>query len=483
MRLTTKLTLAIVAGILIVQIVVAVIRIERLQALFESDISRDEKVFGHALALAAERTIHNSGLDPALDLIHDANHRDADMFVRWIWIEREGRPVARPAVVEAHLDALRQGEQVVVQSDGEDAAVLTYTPVRLPAELGVAVLEVSNPLADEQQYLASIVRNATFVAVILVVLCGLIAWLGGVLVVGRPLSRLVEHARRIGAGDFGARAELRQRDEFGMLAGEMNLMAANLEHASRRLEAETKARIEALEQLRHADRLTTVGTLVSGLTHELGTPLNVVDGHAELILEDPEASSAHDNAKVIIEQTYRMAQIIRQLMAFARTGSDTTSMADVAEVIESTVRMFEPIAKRKGIRIELEASTPALVRVPREELQQVFTNLAVNGMQSMRSGGLLKIAVDRAAAGAEEAQGSPMIRVSIADDGTGMDEATRARIFEPFFTTKDVGEGTGLGLAVVHGILRDRGCFIDVESERGSGSRFSVFLPEEEARP
>jgi two-component system, NtrC family, sensor kinase len=205
----------------------------------------------------------------------------------------------------------------------------------------------------------------------------------------------------------------------------------------------------------------------------------VVEGHAELICEDRDAASAHENARLIIEQAHRMTEIIRQLLDFARSGRPSGPAADLGEVARGTVRMLEPIAKKRGVSIEVRTHGRACTRVPAAELQQVIANLAINGIQAMEEGGSLAIEVDRAEPSDDHRDA--MIRLSVSDEGKGISEEMRGRIFEPFFTTKDVGEGTGLGLAVVHGIVHDRGGTIEVDSDEGRGSRFVILLPEEVA--
>jgi len=178
-----------------------------------------------------------------------------------------------------------------------------------------------------------------------------------------------------------------------------------------------------------------------------------------------------------------MAQIIRQLLDFARAGKPNKSLVDLKHLAASTLSLLRPIADKRRVTLGFEAKEPVSeVVADAAQLQQVVTNLVVNAVQaspesstvevSLRMAGSAKLA---APSSAEPARG--FVCVTIADQGTGMGEDTLERVFEPFFTTKDVGEGTGLGLAVAYGIVQEHGGFITVESKLGEGSRFEVYLP------
>ena len=301
------------------------------------------------------------------------------------------------------------------------------------------------------------------------------------------MQRLVEQARRIGQGDFSYRVEVKQRDEIGVLAREMGAMADRLAEAQGRLAAENAERIRVLEQLRHADRLTTVGTLAAGMAHELGTPLNVVAGRAKMIASgklSPE--QAADNARIVGTQVDRIVRIVRQLLDFARRGDREKAAVDLRGLAGRTIAMLEPLARERGVAIELRCTPrPADVLADASQLEQVLTNLIVNGLQAMNSG-VLHVSVDRveetppADHGGERGE---FLRVEVRDEGAGIAPGLLPRVFEPFFTTKALGEGTGLGLSVAYGIVRDHGGWISVQSEPTVGSAFAVKLPLAPAEP
>jgi two-component system, NtrC family, sensor kinase len=251
------------------------------------------------------------------------------------------------------------------------------------------------------------------------------------------------------------------------------------------LVAETAARVHALEQLRHADRLVTVGKLASGIAHELGTPLNVVSGRAKMISQNPLSDEpTRNNARIVMEQSERMAQIIRQLLNFARAGKPNKSSVDLRHLAASTLSLLRPIAEKRRITLHFEASEPVSeVVADAAQLQQVVTNLVVNAVQASPESSTVEVGL-RASRQSRRISGEigpeverGFVCITVSDRGVGMSEDTLERIFEPFFTTKDVGEGTGLGLAVAYGIVQEHGGFITVESKLSEGSRFEVYLP------
>ncbi|MEZ4444611.1 MAG: HAMP domain-containing sensor histidine kinase [Polyangiaceae bacterium] len=480
MQLTRKFTLAFCAGALLVQTGVSVFRVTREQALFDFDVLRDEQVLGRSLALSAEAVGEGLGEAAALELIHHANLQDAHMHVRWVEPPERATEATRPQAAPELVAPVWEGQQVSVELPGDPA--YSYTPVVLAGRRAGAI-EVSDALDAERAYLRQSVVNAVIATLVLVVLTGLLVFVVGSYIVGRPVRALVAHARRIAEGDFSTRLSLEPRDELGELAREMNDMQAALASALARVKEEADARIAALEQLKHADRLTTVGTLASGIAHELGTPLNVVGGHAQLLRETLTVEgAARDHAQAIAEQIERMTQIIRQLLDFARREQSPAGSADVLKVAQRAVDMTGPLAKKREVEVSLEGEEPLEAAISEEELTQVLVNVVMNGVQAMDHGGRLSIAVARRRR--RPPTGGPELEVAcieVKDTGPGMPPETAERVFEPFFTTKDVGVGTGLGLSVAYGIVRERRGWIDVDSALREGTQFSICVPVKEA--
>jgi signal transduction histidine kinase len=273
---------------------------------------------------------------------------------------------------------------------------------------------------------------------------------------------------------------------MGELAREMNAMGQKLAATRERAELSASERISALEQLRHADRLTTIGKLASGIGHELGTPLAIVNGRAELILDAYEAGTpAHDNASIILDQARKMASTIRQLLDFGRRRHKERARHDVRRLLEQTLGLLSTLADRRGLSFAIHGCGTPEWDLDAFQIQQAIANLVINGIQATLPGGRLVIGYgvrpDPRLDGPEPAEGDSFLHLYVSDEGTGIPPELLERVFEPFFTTKEVGEGTGLGLSIAQGIVSDHGGWIDVESELGKGSSFSIWLPKGEA--
>ncbi|MBX3160144.1 MAG: hypothetical protein KF773_29525 [Deltaproteobacteria bacterium] len=236
------------------------------------------------------------------------------------------------------------------------------------------------------------------------------------------------------------------------------------------VERERSMRRMATEQLRHAERLNVIGTLAAGVAHELGTPLNVIGGSAELIAEEVDSESVRRRTAMIVKQVGKVSAIVRRLLEFGGRTSAARMRLDLEEVAGNAVELFRSTVRKRGAQISIEGSTPVHVRGNAAELEQVFSNLILNALQASSKNVRVRSGITRRS-------DASVAFASVEDDGRGIPKELVARIFDPFFTTKDVGEGTGLGLSVSYGIVRDHHGWIEVSSEPEHGSSFVVILP------
>jgi signal transduction histidine kinase len=474
MRLALKVVLATVLGTLAVLVVFGYLRTRREIALFDSDIRNDHGLIGTTLGVCVASTWASAGAERALDLVTQANADRPYLTISFVY--PDGR---QPADAAFHAPFPsgpfeRIEHRVMEGPDAEEPSFLvTYVPVRDHGRLLGAVV-IAESLSVRDAYLRSSIGNTVAATLSMVLVSGVVVLVFGVWLVGRPLRLLANKAFRVGQGDLTGPLELSQRDEIGALAREVNAMCERLVLANEKTQAETLARIAALEQLRHADRLITVGRLAAGVAHELGTPLNVITGRVKMLRKrDADPAVSEDYLAIIAEQAERIASIIRQLLDFTRRRGPKVTAADLLAISHTIVRLVTPIAARKNVQVRVVSDTPVLALGDVVQLEQVVSNLVVNAIHACSDGGHVELAC-----GLRETPDEParaFVRVS--DDGHGMDDATMERIFEPFFTTKEVGQGTGLGLSVAHGIVEEHGGLVSVESKPGQGSTFSVFLP------
>ncbi len=249
----------------------------------------------------------------------------------------------------------------------------------------------------------------------------------------------------------------------------------------RHLLEEAQMRTRMQKQLHHSDRLASIGELAAGLAHELGTPLAVVIGRARMLATgtgDPDAVASI--AKTITEQGERMSAILKQLLEFARRREPRKATHDLRTVLQQGLLLLEGLARKRSAALVLEPrDEPLLGSFDPTQLAQVINNLVMNAVQSMPNGGVVTLSCGEltCAPPGSDAAPSRHLWLCVSDQGEGMTPEQRARIFEPFFTTKETGEGTGLGLPVSAGIVKDHQGWFDVVSERGHGSKFTVYLP------
>ncbi len=482
MRLSLKFTLSFLVGMGMVLAVFAYLRTEREIELFETDLRRDHEAMGRDLAAAVVRIWDLAGEEPALAFVEETNVTKSQVLIRWIPRDKAA-PVESSAVMRPEtLRELASRNEVLSQpvEIGGRPCTRTLVPVNNQSHwLGTIELAESTEAAAE--YIRSSLIRTGVTTSIIVLLTGLLAVVLGIWFVGRPVRMLVLRARQIASGDFSGQLILGQSDELGDLAREVNAMSTHLADANRRIALETTARIQAIEQLRHADRLRTVGQLTSGIAHELGTPLNVVWARAKMIANgEVSGSEVNENAAIIVDQSARITKIIRHLLDFARPRTPTKTRLDLRQVVEHTLHLLEPTARKQGVVLVSEAPEPVLVEADADQIQQVISNLLVNAVQAMHVAGpvSVRLGIRRMRPPAEIGdQEVEYAAISVQDAGEGIPPEIIGRVFEPFFTTKEVGEGTGLGLAVAAGMIKEHGGWIDVKSRVNDGSCFTVYLP------
>ncbi|WP_224362565.1 sensor histidine kinase [Hyalangium versicolor] len=445
-----------------------------------TDRRHDHRLLGHTIAGSIGKAWQQEGEGEALALLEQANRFQVQVGLRWVWLDGPADHLPLSKLPQSLMEQLRAGEDGAVTDLHEQPGVLrSYIPVVVGDRLGA--IEISEPLIEEHRHVRNTVIGTTLATVAIAVVFLLVAMAMGNRLVGRPIDQLVQLARRIGEGQLEARVQLHQRDELDTLAAAMNQMGEMLQLARQTIAEETAARLATLEHLRHADRLTTVGKLASGVAHELGTPLNVVLGRAKMISSgEALGDEVGECARIISQQAQHMTRIIRQLLDFARRRAPQRSPEQLSQLVTRTLSLLQPMAYKRSVSLVSEVPETLMLEVDAGQLQQVLTNLVMNGVQAMKNPGTLRVHAEPTRATPPADVGGPeadWMRLDVRDEGEGISAENLPHIFEPFFTTKDVGEGTGLGLSVSYGIIRDHGGWIAVDSTPGQGSCFSIYLP------
>src|SRR5436190_5464999 len=224
------------------------------------------------------------------------------------------------------------------------------------------------------------------------------------------------------------------------------------------------------EQMSQTEKLTSLGLLAAGVAHEVNTPLAVISNYIQMLAKQmPEGDPRHSIIEKIVKQTFRASEIVNNLLNFSRTGAPEAADIDVNRVVEETLSLVAHPLKASHIQVVKQLGEPLpAVRGSANKLQQVFLNLFLNARDAMPSGGLLEV---------RTAAHNGSVEIEVADTGGGIPREHIHRIFDPFFTTKTSGRGTGLGLSVSYGIIKEHAGKIDVRSTPGKGTSFHVEFP------
>ncbi len=431
----------------------AYLEMRRDVAAFNIDSRRDDVLIGKLFAFAMNEVWDREGRDRAISLVAEVLAHGSDTQ-RLRWIDAENLRFLPPDSIRV----LRSGNEIGVEKhEPARGMLLVYTPLLRNGAMA-GVLEISEPLANERRYAERIGLSTFITTIALAAISLLMTTLVGIWLVGRPIGELIRKARRVGSGDFTGPLAIGHRDEIGELATEMNLMSEHLAHVSQQVNEATTARIAALEQLRHADRLSTVGKLASGIAHELGTPLNVVSGRAQLILDsirdhEPSGdalnivSDVTDNARIIVEQTGRISTIIRQLLDFSRRRGANKTQCDLQQIIRQSVAMLDALSGKSGVTVLVRSDCAnTFVNIDSSQIHQVLINILVNAIQSMPGGGRITISIGPSAnepPSSVNLASKERVAISVQDEGCGIADDVIPHIFEPFFTTKPLGSLRG----------------------------------------
>lgn len=445
---------------------------------FEKDMDRTHLLVATTLAEGVERVVENEGFPTAQRTVELTQQRHAeDLRIRWVCLEGTTDTPAPPMSC-MELDTKEPVTTTTVSETQGRPRRLTLAPIYIERKFKGAI-EVSESPEQERQWARQHFDQAVLLALMTIAGTTIAAFFLGVWMVARPTRALMDKARAVGRGELEPDLHLRSDDELAAVAQEMNAMCHQLAKARDDTFRETAARLAAVEKLRHADRLATVGRLASGLAHELGTPLNVVEARAGLILEGDNADEATRKcAQVIIQCSEQMTRLIKQLLTFARPRTLEPVALALEGMARTVVDLVQPLAAQRGVQLRTSELQTTLVKADEVLVQQALTNVIVNALLASSEGDIVTVStgmVRTTKPGREKPE--PWHTVSVHDQGVGMSPEIKQSIFEPFFTTRPAGEGTGLGLPITLSILEDHGGFLTVDSELGKGSTFTLHFP------
>jgi signal transduction histidine kinase len=354
----------------------------------------------------------------------------------------------------------------------ESVGLLTdenYNQPVIPQRIGTVCIGFS--LRHVYVQIQRAVHLTNIATLVILIVGGVAAWVVGYYIV-EPVRRLASATARIAKGELNEEIHVRTRDEIGELASSFNTMTRELKQTQSRLV--------------QSGKMAAVGELAAGVAHELNNPLAGILGYAQYALEKMKKRTSdvvkcedHPQITQYIEyierESKRCKTIVQNLLKFSRASKTEMAEVDINDVIKETLIFNEHQLTINNILLNknLLHNLPK-VKGNANQLQQVFTNIVINAQKAMPGGGQLDI-TSRYVNGDS---GSGNIEVDVRDTGCGIPKESLGKIFDPFFTTRKVGEGTGLGLSLSYGIIKDHGGEIKVKSEVNEGSTFTVILPE-----
>ena len=276
--------------------------------------------------------------------------------------------------------------------------------------------------------------------------------------INKPLESIETAIRKIASGTYAGIPAISSGDVFESLISSLNHMIQELNRRN--------------EQLVQSEKLASLGTLTSGVAHELNNPLNNISTSVQILIEEIDEENKEFKRELLEEtekQVERARDIVRALLEFSRKGAFNPKPTQFNQLMMRTLQMIKGDLP-SNVDLEIDIPENIQVHLDAQRIQQVLINLIQNGLQAMPDGGTLKISAD-------QPDGEDLFRFRISDTGVGIEKNVLVKIFDPFFTTKTDGQGSGLGLSISHGIIEQHKGHIQAESRPGEGTTFTVCLP------
>jgi two-component system, NtrC family, sensor kinase len=483
-RIALKITLALTLWTIGVLVVMSDRELEHEFEIIDRDLSEGLVLMGRALQPLVQEAWRRGGEHQVIEVLGAAYASEQAVRLRWVGPDPHAIDVLEPELATAVREAERElEERVLVWPDGDvaDKAIYAYLPLELEDDK-VAVIELRRSLDVRGEFAARSRRQLIVTLAVIGGCAALMAIVLGWLLVGQRVGRLVAMARAVGRGDPVRPVPATANDELSELTRAMNRMVEDLAEARARSDREADERERLTNKLRHADRLSTIGALMSRLAHEIGTPLNVIAARAKLIARKQASGDAIvENARIAAEQADRIAEIIRSFLDFAREAREPMRTFEVRRVVEHAGTLLSGLARERKVELVIGAQTPGVqIRGDLLLLQQAVANLVVNALDVAPPETRVTVDVGDTECTPPPGRGQGFgryVSITVGDRGPGIEPQIIPSMFEPFFTTKPSGAGTGLGLPIAAGIVHEHGGWIDVRSESKRGTQVAIYLP------
>ncbi|MGZ8158200.1 MAG: ATP-binding protein [Methylobacter sp.] len=490
MSIIYKLTLSLFALSLLVFGIYGTYQLRTEAQDLRDDVEQETRLLAHSLLVSVENALRDGQAEDVQELLQQIERFKPSIDVR-IYIQDRtvihsgAESLAWPEKVEQDLYQAALGsemKQFYFPADDPDFLVMSL-PFKNTSTAMSGNLAVVRSLQKMKEDLSKTKIYILWSFFSFVVFTSLLCFFLGHVYISRPLQKLRQAMQAFRSSTEPPEPlPVKGKDELSSVTREFNRMTAELFSAYRRLDTEMQQGRQLQRALQEADKLITIGQLSAGLAHEIGSPLQIVNGRARALANCAEhPDDVRRLAEILVVQTDRITRIVQRLLEFARRRPPERIHCDIAVAIAEVLDMLRYEVRRR--RIELNFTYPEqlpFMLTNRDGVQQIVLNLIGNALASIPDGGT--IAVDLSEAPLTRViETVPALRLSITDSGKGIAPEHVSQLFEPFFTTRGDQGGTGLGLAVVKAIITELRGTIVVESQPGKGSCFIVHLPLKEA--
>ena len=467
------LILRVLVPLLVAMTLVTAVGLRTLESAIEAQMQEDVELVARAVRLPISDSLER-GEDASVRQALESVFRIGRVYGAYVY-DHEGDLVAAVGAVNPAAEKqdvagrAADGERSGGYEEIQGQEVYSYfEPLTDSSGRISGLLQVTRRGSDFQEDIGRLRLQAfSFMGGAGVVITGLLLF-GHREAIGKHLASLAGSMARIESGERDHRASGEGPKEVRSLSNAFNTMLNSIEAAEREI-AERRSDQARLEgELRHAEKLAAIGRLSAGVAHELGTPLSVIDGKAQRALRHADSDSRQERSlQQIRDEVSRMEHIVRQLLEFGRSSNRQFRWTRIGDLVGAALTALEDRFLEHGVAVIVRGETPgADFRVDPVRIEQVLVNLLRNAVQA----GATELTLDWG-------NDDSTVWLQVDDNGPGVAEDIRERLFEPFFTTKSVGEGTGLGLAVVHGIVTEHGGTIGVDASAAGGASFRLTLP------
>jgi signal transduction histidine kinase len=471
--LRSALLIYVVLPLAVVLITAGALALRELERQMERRLQEDVELVARAIQPALSRALEqdrsgsiNQALEAAfsIDRVYGAYVYNSEGES----IAAAGRSDALPS--RRRVSSLaREGEQLGEYGEVAGRQVYSYfVPLTDSGARIIGVLQVTRRASDFAEYIGLMRQRAAMAGILALGVVALLVLYGHHGAIGSHLIGIGLSMREVSAGNRAHRSPVRGPAEIAHLAGSLNAMLDSMQEAERKVERHQAAEIELLRRLQRSEKLAAIGQLAAGVAHELGTPLSLIYGKSQRLLRTDPPVPVRESLVQINAQVSRMERIIRQLLDFGRGHSTQSRRVRADLLLRSAIAIPSGGESSISEKIELTGPRPAPeVDVDPFRFEQALENLLRNAVQAGTDGRI------RASWSGDDRE----VTFTIEDDGEGISPDIRNRVFEPFFTTKKPGEGTGLGLSLVHRIVEEHGGRVEMAESELGGALFRIVLP------